>query len=70
MSWFFFVQLENTSGGAQAYQQRVTQHLVPCLGQFAVALADDTQWKTLNYQILLKSRHGDAKVGLKAPPAP
>uniref|UniRef100_H3BVV8 HEAT repeat-containing protein 1 n=1 Tax=Tetraodon nigroviridis TaxID=99883 RepID=H3BVV8_TETNG len=55
-------QLENTAGGPQTYQQRVTQHLVPCLGQFAVALADDTQWKTLNYQILLKSRHSDAKV--------
>lgn len=50
-------QLENTAGG-----QQVTQHLVPCVGQFSVALADDTQWKTLNYQILLKTRHTDAKV--------
>uniref|UniRef100_A0A3Q3WSU5 HEAT repeat-containing protein 1 n=1 Tax=Mola mola TaxID=94237 RepID=A0A3Q3WSU5_MOLML len=55
-------QLENTVGGAQVYQQRVTRHLIPCVGQFAVALADDTRWKTLNYQILLRSRHGDAKV--------
>uniref|UniRef100_A0A8P4GR60 HEAT repeat-containing protein 1 n=1 Tax=Dicentrarchus labrax TaxID=13489 RepID=A0A8P4GR60_DICLA len=55
-------QLENTLGGEQVYQQRVTQHLVPCVGQFSVALADDTQWKTLNYQILLKTRHTDSKV--------
>ncbi len=56
------VQLENTLGGDQVYQQRVTQHLIPCVGQFSVALADDTQWKTLNYQILLKTRHANAKV--------
>ncbi|XP_040922730.1 HEAT repeat-containing protein 1 isoform X2 [Toxotes jaculatrix] len=55
-------QVENMAGGEQVYQQRVTQHLVPCVGQFSVALADDSQWKTLNYQILLKTRHTDAKV--------
>uniref|UniRef100_A0A1A8RMW0 HEAT repeat-containing protein 1 n=2 Tax=Nothobranchius rachovii TaxID=451742 RepID=A0A1A8RMW0_9TELE len=55
-------QLENLLGGVQVYQKRVTQHLVPCVGQFSVALADDSQWKTLNYQILLKTRHSDAKV--------
>ncbi|XP_054622687.1 HEAT repeat-containing protein 1 [Dunckerocampus dactyliophorus] len=55
-------QLENRLGGEQDYQQRVTKHLVPCVGQFAVSLADDTQWKTLNYDVLLKSRHADAKV--------
>ncbi|XP_076024052.1 HEAT repeat-containing protein 1 isoform X2 [Genypterus blacodes] len=55
-------QLENSAGGPQVYQQRVTQHLVPCLGQFSVAMADDTQWKTLNYQILLKTRHASAEV--------
>lgn len=52
------------------YQQRVTRHLIPCVGQFAVALADDTRWKTLNYQILLRSRHGDAKVSAGAAPVP
>ncbi|XP_056222571.1 HEAT repeat-containing protein 1 [Seriola aureovittata] len=55
-------QVENTVGGEQVYQQRVTRHLVPCVGQFSVALADDSLWKTLNYQILLKTRHSDAKV--------
>ncbi|XP_068615018.1 HEAT repeat-containing protein 1, partial [Brachionichthys hirsutus] len=55
-------QLENVQGGEQEYQQRVTQHLLPCVGQFAVALADDAQWRSLNYQILLRSRHTHAKV--------
>ncbi|XP_043958197.1 HEAT repeat-containing protein 1 [Gambusia affinis] len=55
-------QLENSLGGTQVYQNRVVQHLAPCVGQFAVALADDSQWKTLNYQILLKTRHSDSKV--------
>lgn len=59
---FYVLQLENTVGGEQVYQQRVTRHLVPCVGQFSVALADDSQWKTLNYQVLLKTRHSDAKV--------
>ncbi|XP_078136067.1 HEAT repeat-containing protein 1 [Sander vitreus] len=59
-------QLENSVGGQQEYEQRVTQHLVPCVGQFSVALADDALWKTLNYQILLKTRHADSKVRFSA----
>uniref|UniRef100_A0A8D3C2Y7 HEAT repeat-containing protein 1 n=1 Tax=Scophthalmus maximus TaxID=52904 RepID=A0A8D3C2Y7_SCOMX len=55
-------QLENTWGAEPLYQQTVTQHLVPCVAQFSVALNDDAQWKTLNYQILMKTRHSDAKV--------
>lgn len=55
-------QLENMVGGEQEYQQRVTHHLLPCVGQFSVALADNSQWKTLNYQILLRTRHPDSKV--------
>ncbi|CAL8284634.1 unnamed protein product [Merluccius merluccius] len=59
-------QLENMLGGEEAYQLRVTKHLVPCLGQFSVAMGDDTQWKALNYQILLKTRHGSSKVRFSA----
>uniref|UniRef100_A0A8C5CL96 HEAT repeat-containing protein 1 n=1 Tax=Gadus morhua TaxID=8049 RepID=A0A8C5CL96_GADMO len=59
-------QLENTLGGEESYQLRVTQHLVPCLGQFSVAMGDDTQWKTLNYQVLLKTRHSSSKVRFSA----
>ncbi|CAL8302708.1 unnamed protein product [Lota lota] len=59
-------QLENTLGGEESYQLRVTQHLVPCLGQFSVAMGDDMQWKTLNYQVLLKTRHSSSKVRFSA----
>ncbi|TRY99959.1 hypothetical protein DNTS_033977 [Danionella cerebrum] len=55
-------QLENMLGGDEIYKTRVTEHLVPCIGQFAVAMADDSQWKVLNYQILLKMRHSSPKV--------
>ncbi|XP_023686780.2 HEAT repeat-containing protein 1 [Paramormyrops kingsleyae] len=59
-------QLENMLGGEESYQRRVTQHLVPCIAQFSVAVGDDAQWKTLNYQILLKTRHNSAKVRYSA----
>ncbi|XP_048843510.1 HEAT repeat-containing protein 1 isoform X2 [Brienomyrus brachyistius] len=59
-------QLENTLGGEENYQRRVTQQLVPCVAQFSVAVGDDAQWKTLNYQILLKTRHSSAKVRYSA----
>nr|XP_046212601.1 HEAT repeat-containing protein 1 isoform X1 [Oncorhynchus gorbuscha]XP_046212602.1 HEAT repeat-containing protein 1 isoform X1 [Oncorhynchus gorbuscha] len=59
-------QLENTLGGEEVYQTRVTKHLVPCVGQFCVAVGDDTLWKTLNYQILLKTRHNSSKVRFSA----
>lgn len=49
-------------GGEEVYQARVTKHLVPCIGQFAVAMGDDSQWKILNYQVLLKTRHSSPKV--------
>uniref|UniRef100_A0A667ZDD2 HEAT repeat-containing protein 1 n=1 Tax=Myripristis murdjan TaxID=586833 RepID=A0A667ZDD2_9TELE len=55
-------QLENSLGGDDVYQQRVSKHLLPCIAQFAVAMGDDTQWKALNYQILLKTRHASSKV--------
>ncbi|XP_076844012.1 HEAT repeat-containing protein 1 [Brachyhypopomus gauderio] len=59
-------QLENMLGGEQVYQSRVTQHLVPCIAQFSVAMGDDSQWKVLNYKILLKTRHSSPKVRFSA----
>ncbi|KFO34254.1 HEAT repeat-containing protein 1 [Fukomys damarensis] len=55
-------QLENRLGGEEEFQQRVTQHLIPCIAQFSVAMADDSLWKPLNYQILLKTRDSSPKV--------
>ncbi|ELK32119.1 HEAT repeat-containing protein 1 [Myotis davidii] len=41
-------QLENRLGGEERFQERVTRHLVPCIAQFSVAMADDSLWKPLN----------------------
>lgn len=59
-------QLENRLGGEERFQERVTQHLVPCIAQFSVAMADDSMWKPLNYQILLKTRDSSPKVRFAA----
>ncbi|CAH1645146.1 unnamed protein product [Spodoptera littoralis] len=59
-------QLENTLGGIQNLKSRATEYLIPCVSQFAVATADDSLWKLLNYQILLKTRHNDAEIRLTA----
>uniref|UniRef100_A0A671G2F7 HEAT repeat-containing protein 1 n=1 Tax=Rhinolophus ferrumequinum TaxID=59479 RepID=A0A671G2F7_RHIFE len=59
-------QLENRLGGEETFQERVTQHLVPCIAQFSVAMADDSLWKPLNYQVLLKTRDSSPKVRFAA----
>nr|XP_041571151.1 HEAT repeat-containing protein 1 isoform X3 [Taeniopygia guttata] len=59
-------QLENVLGGDEKFQERVTAHLIPCIAQFSVAMADDSLWKPLNYQILLKTRHSSSKVRFAA----
>uniref|UniRef100_A0A8B9CCL5 HEAT repeat-containing protein 1 n=1 Tax=Anser brachyrhynchus TaxID=132585 RepID=A0A8B9CCL5_9AVES len=59
-------QLENMLGGDEKFQGRVTEHLVPCIAQFSVAMADDSLWKPLNYHILLKMRHASSKVRFAA----
>ncbi|GLH02314.1 HEAT repeat-containing protein 1 homolog [Gryllus bimaculatus] len=50
-------QLENTLGGLDMYKERASTLLTPCIVQFAVVTADDSLWKQLNYQILLKTRN-------------
>lgn len=57
-------QLENTLGGIQGLKARAAEYIIPCVSQFAVAIADDSLWKLLNYQILLKTRHNDAEIRL------
>uniref|UniRef100_A0A5F8GH43 HEAT repeat-containing protein 1 n=1 Tax=Monodelphis domestica TaxID=13616 RepID=A0A5F8GH43_MONDO len=59
-------QLENMLGGEETFQERVAKHLIPCIAQFSVAMADDSLWKPLNYQILLKMRHTSPKVRFAA----
>lgn len=59
-------QLENTFGGFEELKQRNEQLLTPCLIHFALATADDSLWKQLNYQILLKMRHTSPEIRLVA----
>lgn len=56
-------QLQNADVlASEALQTDVVQ----CLAQFGVACNDDSSWKQLNYQILLKTRHANAAVRLLA----
>lgn len=57
-------QLENTLMGLGELKRRAVDVLIPCISQFAVTIADDSLWKLLNYQILLKTRHNDAEIRL------
>lgn len=59
-------QLENTLGGLKAYEERTRNLLSPCLVQFTVVAADDTMWKQINYQILLRTRHSIPVIRLMA----
>ena len=60
----FFKQIENLLGGEDTFRERLTNHLAQCLAQFAVASGSDAQWKPLNYQVLLKTRHSSATVSV------
>lgn len=55
-------QLENTLGGEEGLRQRATEIVVPCVTQMALACTDDTLWKQLNYQILIKTRNSSPMV--------
>lgn len=53
-------QLDNIK--IKIYEDRVVGHFIPCLISLALAVKDDSAWKTLNYQLLLKTRDKSAKV--------
>lgn len=57
-------QLENSIGGKQEVDDRCKNLVIPCIAQMAVSAGDDTLWKQLNYQILLKTRHSQKQVRL------
>ncbi|XP_058814545.1 HEAT repeat-containing protein 1 homolog [Topomyia yanbarensis] len=40
--------------------------VIDCLSQMAVAVADDTLWRQLNHQVLLKTRNNDPEIRLFA----
>lgn len=55
-------QIENDQGGEELFEQRISQHLVPCIVQMCVAVHDESLWQLLNYQVCLKTRNQDTKV--------
>ncbi|EFA00063.1 HEAT repeat-containing protein 1 homolog [Tribolium castaneum] len=57
-------QLENTLGGVGGLERRNGELVTPVIVQFAVATADDSLWKQLNYQILLKMKHNSPEIRL------
>ncbi|GFN81361.1 heat repeat-containing protein 1 [Plakobranchus ocellatus] len=59
-------QLENELGKPSASKERAEQHVVPSITSLAAAARDDSLWKDLNYQILLKTRHQNPQVRLWA----
>lgn len=54
-------QIENISDEIK-YQEIVENHLNKCIAHLMTAVSDSTLWKTLNYQLLLKTRHDSPKV--------
>lgn len=40
----------------------IKDQIPACLAQLAVAVNDDTMWKQLNYQVLLKTRNTNSQI--------
>ncbi|GFR92025.1 HEAT repeat-containing protein 1 [Elysia marginata] len=59
-------QLENELGKPSVCEDRAVNYIVPCITSLAAAARDDSLWKDLNYQILLKTRHQNPKVRIWA----
>ncbi|RUS33557.1 hypothetical protein BC938DRAFT_471117 [Jimgerdemannia flammicorona] len=59
-------QLLVTSSDADIYMERVRTDLIPCVGQLAVTVSNDTLWKPLNHQVLMKTREDDVEIRLAA----
>ncbi|CDS10813.1 hypothetical protein LRAMOSA11299 [Lichtheimia ramosa] len=48
------------------YMTRMTTYLVPCLGQMAVTVSNDTLWKPMNHKVLMKTREDSPEIRLAA----
>ena len=54
--------MTNTTGGVEVSGLRVEQLLADCLAHFAVAAGEESLWKLLNDQLLLKTRDKSSQV--------
>ncbi|KAI8974658.1 hypothetical protein BDB01DRAFT_853710 [Pilobolus umbonatus] len=48
------------------YLDLMVTYVVPCVGQMAVTISNDTLWKPLNHKVLLKTREDDPEIRLAA----
>uniref|UniRef100_A0A182JNN9 HEAT repeat-containing protein 1 n=1 Tax=Anopheles christyi TaxID=43041 RepID=A0A182JNN9_9DIPT len=48
------------------HETEIRTLVIDCLAQMAVAVMDDSLWRQLNYQVLMKTRNNDAQVRLFA----
>ncbi|XP_050309116.1 HEAT repeat-containing protein 1 [Anthonomus grandis grandis] len=58
--------LETELDGIDNLVKNAETLIIPTIVQFSVAVADDTLWKEMNYQILLKMRNSNAEIRLIA----
>ncbi|KAI9486718.1 MAG: hypothetical protein EXX96DRAFT_646489 [Benjaminiella poitrasii] len=58
--------LVTSSGSSPDYLTRMGDFVVPCVGQIAVTVSNDTLWKPLNHKVLLKTREDDPEIRLAA----
>lgn len=55
-----------TSGDAPDYLTRMTEYVVPCLGQMAVTVSNDTLWKPMNQKVFMKTREDMPEIRMAA----
>ncbi|CEG73094.1 hypothetical protein RMATCC62417_08539 [Rhizopus microsporus] len=55
-----------TKGTSADYLSRMKAYVVPCIGQMAVTVSNDSLWKPLNHKVLLKTREDDPEIRLAA----
>lgn len=59
-------QLETVSVHGAEYSGLMAEHVIPCVGALATAQHSDAALKTLNRQVLMKTRHLDNQVRINA----
>ena len=55
-------QLTNSTGGNEAYQERVSDYLIPCLTQFALRADQEGMRKELTLEILIISKNSSPRI--------
>ncbi|KAJ1720720.1 snoRNA-binding rRNA-processing protein utp10 [Coemansia erecta] len=54
--------ISSSTSAYDVYVTRVREFLAPAISQLAVAMGNDAMWKSLNHEVLMKSRSEDPRV--------